>query len=588
MMFKKGDHMCPANYRGIALINTLTKLFTQILTNRFMDWMEKENLFCEGQAGFRRGRSCLDNIFVLMALIQLHLRTRGSKLYAAFVDYRTAFDVINRNRLWQKLYNLGVSSKFIRILQSLYEKTTCKIKVNDIRSTNAVKVNKGLWQGDSYSPAAFAAYINDMEEYMIRKGYRGINIDGRNEIILLLFADDLIILADSKIDLQKKLETLKEYSDENLLTVNTGKTKVMIFRSGGRLNVSDTLYYDGEPLENVNKFTYLGVTFSSSGTYSVAAENMLSKTRAAIATVKHMFIQTKVDSWDARIKLYEAIIRSTLMYGCEVWGVAQLDVMEKAQNEFFKNLLYLAKCTPGYMIRQETGVSPIKLHAIDQILNWIVKLENMACYRYPAMCYKRLLDLHKRGVLCKKGNWVSQVSKRIEDVGIDTERLWDRNEENNNKKMEDIKEFMKLTFLQEDKERCTRSSYSNVYSEIKSNETVEKYLTCRVHIENTRLVAQARMGGRFIYFYVQKKAHYWKEEEMCRRSCEMEVQENMEHFLVQCPKYENLRKEHLSHIPRPITLVKLLCIEDIKQMYKLTNYIKQVILQRQREVNMTS
>ncbi|KAI5739178.1 hypothetical protein M8J77_015968 [Diaphorina citri] len=584
MIYKKGEKKNPSNYRGIALLNCLTKLFTQILTNRFMEWMEKENLFCEGQAGFRRGRSCLDNIFVLMAMIQIHLRIAGNKIYAAMVDFRTAFDVINRDRLWQKLYNLGVSSKFIRVLQSLYSQTCCKIKINDAMSTSKVKVQKGLWQGDSFSAGAFAAYINDIEDYLRKKGYRGINIDGKTDIILLLFADDLIIFADSKIDLQKKLETLKEFCQENFLILNTDKTKIMIFRRGGRPRREDVFFFDSHPLEIVNTFTYLGVTFSSSGMYNVAAENMLTKTRLAMASVKHMFIKTKVDSWEARLKLYNAIIKATLMYGSEVWGLTQINVMEKGQNEFFKNLLYLARSTPGYMLRRETGVPWIKYHVISQALNWILKLEEMPPHKYPGICYRRLLELHERGVNCHRGNWVTQMSECIDDAGINPDRLWSGNIDYESKKkiVVEIAENMNKNLQQNDKERCVLSTYSTKYSQIKKDSEVENYLKCRAHIESLRLVAQARMAGRFIYFYVLNKAHYWKAENLCR-NCDLITEETLEHFLIVCKRYDSLRRKHLTKISTHMTLVNMLCIGDVNHLYNLAAFLREALEMRKTE-----
>lgn len=69
MIYKKGEKSDPANYRPIALVNYITKIFTQILATRLNKWIEDSNFLPEWQAGFRKNRSCIDNIFSLNAII---------------------------------------------------------------------------------------------------------------------------------------------------------------------------------------------------------------------------------------------------------------------------------------------------------------------------------------------------------------------------------------------------------------------------------------------------------------------------------------------------------------------------------------
>uniref|UniRef100_A0A6P7H5Q2 Uncharacterized protein LOC114347357 n=1 Tax=Diabrotica virgifera virgifera TaxID=50390 RepID=A0A6P7H5Q2_DIAVI len=71
MLHKKGSREDPENYRRIALVNCLTKLFTQILSNRLTIWLDNTSVIPECQNGFRQGRGCLDNIFTLTSAVQL-------------------------------------------------------------------------------------------------------------------------------------------------------------------------------------------------------------------------------------------------------------------------------------------------------------------------------------------------------------------------------------------------------------------------------------------------------------------------------------------------------------------------------------
>ena len=116
---KKGSINEVDNYRGITLLSTMGKLFTRILNNRLMDWAENYSVYIEAQAGFRANMGTVDNIFILHGLIN-HLINNGKKLYCAFVDFRKAFDFINRDIIWYKLIKLGVRGSLLNVIKSMY------------------------------------------------------------------------------------------------------------------------------------------------------------------------------------------------------------------------------------------------------------------------------------------------------------------------------------------------------------------------------------------------------------------------------------------------------------------------------------
>ena len=85
------------------------------------------------------------------------------------------------------------------------------------------------------------------------------------QIIFLLYADDIVIFGKTPEELQKSLSILEEYCSRWKLTVNTNKTKILVFRRGGRLPANLEFKYNGNLIEIVNKFSYLGITFTSGG-----------------------------------------------------------------------------------------------------------------------------------------------------------------------------------------------------------------------------------------------------------------------------------------------------------------------------------
>ena len=117
-----------------------------------------------------------------------------------------------------------------------------------------------------FSPILFSMYLNDIERKYVLNGAARIDI-GMLKLFLLLYADDIILFANDKENLQLSLNILENYCNRWKLKVNTQKTKVMVLRKGDRLRDNISFYYDGAELEIVNKFVYLGVTFTTGGSF---------------------------------------------------------------------------------------------------------------------------------------------------------------------------------------------------------------------------------------------------------------------------------------------------------------------------------
>ena len=86
-LFKKGDKEDPGNYRGITLLSVVGKVFCKILNDRLVQYLDKSSKIHEGQAGFRAGRCCIDNIFTLNELIQGRLK-EGKKTFHFFSIFK--------------------------------------------------------------------------------------------------------------------------------------------------------------------------------------------------------------------------------------------------------------------------------------------------------------------------------------------------------------------------------------------------------------------------------------------------------------------------------------------------------------------
>ena len=221
----KGSPEDPGNYRGITLLSALGKLFTSIINSRLNDFVNNVGLLGEEQAGFRANYSTTDHVFVLNCIIDIYLKNK-KRLYCAFVDYKKAFDLVDRSSLWAKLIANGINGKGITVIYNLYKEAKSCIKSNNCLS-NYFKCNVGVRQGENLSPLLFAIFLNDLESTFVRDGVAGLQfinssvnkylsddvIDTWLKLFVLLYADDTILLAENEHDLQKSLQSLHSYCE---------------------------------------------------------------------------------------------------------------------------------------------------------------------------------------------------------------------------------------------------------------------------------------------------------------------------------------------------------------------------------------
>ena len=126
---KKGSMYDPNHYRAIALSNSISKIFINILSQRLNTWCDDNDILDESQAGFRKGYSTIDNLFNFQSIIQKYLTVKKGRVYVFYFDFRKAFDSCPHHLLWSCLWRNGVNGKVLTIFQSMYEKLKYCVKV---------------------------------------------------------------------------------------------------------------------------------------------------------------------------------------------------------------------------------------------------------------------------------------------------------------------------------------------------------------------------------------------------------------------------------------------------------------------------
>ena len=249
----------------------------------------------------------------------------------------------------------------------------------------------GVRQGECLSLILFALYLNDLEQKLITRGADGVDI-GLLKLFLLLYADDSKIFSESASGLQNGLSTPYDYCQKWKLTVNVDKSKVMVFRKGGRLPQNLVFMYGDLNLEIVKKFNYLGIVFTPGGSFSEAQATLSGQALKAIFAMNR-YLNKFVHLKPSHIfDLFDKLISPILNYGSEVWGFAKADNIECVHLQFCKKLLSVKQCTQNDFVYGELGRCSFQPTRYRNIIKYWLKILHCPEMKYVRIIYNMLYN----------------------------------------------------------------------------------------------------------------------------------------------------------------------------------------------------
>ncbi|UYV64409.1 hypothetical protein LAZ67_3000604 [Cordylochernes scorpioides] len=479
-IFKSGDRDNTSNYRGIALISNLSKLFTSILKSRLRNWIEGRSIIPENQAGFRKGYSCQDHIFTLLSLIQLTLRR---------LDFR-----------------------FVNLIRNYFEQMTTTVRWNGL-FTEPIKIRSGVLQGEPSSPYLFILFVTDLINIFNDSTLPGIYLPNFGTVHLLMYADDIILIGESKINLQIKINMLKKYFETNHLTLNESKSKIMVFRNGGRPAKSDKWFWGDQLLTVTSKYLYLGYPLTTTISFSQVASYFKGKALAATGEVRKIMEKSRLNSFGSSMKLLDSIILSTLLYSAPIWANEKYKILDQIQNNYLRRLLNLPSNTPGYILRMETGRFSLGVTATKLILKFWLRILKMEKSRLPAIC---LAQLWETSTLT---NTFIGFTENFMNILNSTGFMWLKNCSDPNILQKAIPQIIRTTIeqsIQTDQSRITNSKLHTHYKYLHKTFAAENYLLSELPLPAKRLIAQLR-----ILFVLYREDHikYLRTEDLYCQLC---------------------------------------------------------------------
>ncbi|UYV65575.1 hypothetical protein LAZ67_3004756 [Cordylochernes scorpioides] len=192
--------------------------------------------------------------------------------------------------------------------------------------------------GEPLSPYLFILFINDLISTFDCSDIPGIYLPKHGNTHLLLYADDIVLIGESKNNLQLKINMIRKYFEENLLTLNENKSKIIVFRNGGKRSKSDNWYWGQQTLNVTERYMYLGYPLTSTNYFKQAALYYKGKALAASGAVED-------DSFISSMKLLDAMVLSTLLYAAPVWANEHTLMVDQIQDSFMRRYLNLPRYT---------------------------------------------------------------------------------------------------------------------------------------------------------------------------------------------------------------------------------------------------
>ena len=324
MLPKPGKDLTkPTSYRPISLLPAIGKIFERIVASRLSTFLDKSNYFDENQAGFRKKRSTLDQLFKLSQSVSTALK-KHKKAVGVFLDVEKAFDAVWIEGLKYKLSipEVGIPTKMIRLLSSFLTNRYLRVH-QDNAVSNKIELKAGTPQGSALSPLLFIFYVND-----IPKPPPGV--------LISKFADDMAAWTIQKQEkraekfIQIYLDSLSDWCNKWKIKLNPSKTQVGLFTNSNTAK-EITLNLGRVPLTVSNEIKLLDLTFDRKLTWRHYIDNVRHRMWLRINVIKAISGRNLGMQSKTLIHLYKMWIRPIALYGAPAYYSAAKTHLNKIQ-----------------------------------------------------------------------------------------------------------------------------------------------------------------------------------------------------------------------------------------------------------------
>ena len=462
---------------------------------------------------------------------------------------------------------MGFSKGDIEHLKAIYEGTEYKFEWNGIM-TEGIQVTQGLKQGCPLSPLLFALYLVMLTSKLENNG-RGFDIGGI-KIPGLAYADDIVLLADKKEDMVEMLKECSEYADESKLKYNISKSQCLVFGD----SLGDVFHLQGQQMELVNEYKYLGVTITNSIDYLDTYKKMLAKkAQVSQGIILNRAFSSIQKYFEVRL-WWKGCIVPILTFANEVLVVGDVNtVLEKAQYMAGKIALGGNKLAPKVAVQGEMGWSSFEEREAVSKISYLGRLMFMDEWRYAKIVFTYM----------KKQKYKSKWDRRSLFLDGKYDEGTDRLRAQSDKQWKkivgrEIKEKGSGLWRQKVESHSTLVNY-RYKGEIKWEEQM---------YDNT-LGSALFFGARTGSLVTRGRVCHWLREGVApSQECRLcgERVETVEHIVTECKGIESQRPERKQNEDSNSWLIRALALDKDNERNQLQEtLVKNILLEWRRKVS---
>ena len=391
---------------------------------------------------------------------------------------------------------------------------------------------------------------------------------------MLMYADDLVLMGDTIGNIQKLLDTLSEFCDKWGLSVNMDKTKLMVFRNGGIVKKNEVVYFNGNKLNCVSYYKYLGIIISSRLSWSPAQTTLAAQASRSLSVINQL--NHKCDySFKTSCELFNKCTVPVLTYGSEVWGTDVNTCIENVQLKFCKTVLGVGSKAASPAILGECGKNNLYILCYLKAVSYWLKLISLPNNNLTKSCYNLMFLQCERG----KKNWASKIKQILFQFGYGY--AWEEQHVpvDSNGFINRFKTTLTDCDTQLWKSNLEEMSKLTMYRLFKLELCPEIYLSLTIPRRLRKAIAKFRISNHELEIELGRHTNIEKQDRICKL-CELNNLRCIEdefHVLFECAAYNEIRKIYIerqfSDLKNLYSFNNLMSNKDANVVANLANFI---------------
>ncbi|KAK6178526.1 hypothetical protein SNE40_013301 [Patella caerulea] len=323
-------------------------------------------------------------------------------------------------------------------------------------------------------------------------------------------------------------------------------------------------FYNGNELEIVDTFNYLGLILNYNGTFLKTQKHVADQGRKALFSVLRV-CNGNFFNIETKLSVFDTYVGSILSYGSEIWGFHKAADVKKVQSNFCKRILGVRQTTMHSMIYFELGRFPLYVIRRIRIFKYWTKLLNTD---------NKILKCCLQDQEANKSKWIINVRNELFQMGLGY--IWEHRKSCNSSYFKTIKHRILDIFKQLCIERICNSSKGLFYQHFISNFTLQYYLAKSIPYRYANCISKIRLSAHNLFIETGRYNSVAKNKRLCK-FCDNDDVEDEYHFVLICKKYKDIRCKYIKPYyrinPSVYTFIQLLTVHNIKELTNLGKYL---------------